>query len=93
MDGQTSQVQVPEAAFVEAMRHETEQMLAEVMAAVNRAPDGAWINASEDQVRDRMAEYRRRTFERALQMRADAVASAFSPGGRGERRAAGAQGV
>ena len=85
MDGQTSQVQVPEGAFVEAMRQETEQMLAEVMAAVNRAPDGAWINASEDEVRDRMAEYRRRTFERALQMRADAAASAFSPGGPGER--------
>ena len=79
--------------FVEAMRQETEQMLRDVMAAVNRAPDGAWINASEGEVRDRMAEYRRRTFERALQMRADAAASAFPPGGPGGRRAAEAQGV
>ena len=85
MDGQMSRIQVSESAFVEAMRRETEQMLSEVMAAVNRAPDGAWINASENQVRDRMAEYRRRTFEKALQMRADAAEGAFSPGGRGKQ--------
>lgn len=93
MDGQVSRVQVPEGAFVEAMRQETDQMLAEVMAAVNRAPDGAWINASENEVRDRMGEYRRRAFERALQMRVDAAAGAFSPGGRGGRRADEEQGV
>lgn len=81
-----SQIQVSQSAFVEAMRQETEQMLSEVMAAVNRAPDGAWINASENIVRDRMAEYRRRTFEKALQMRADAAEGAFSPGGPGERQ-------
>lgn len=92
MDGQASQIQVPVSVFVEAMRQETEQMLSEVMAAVNRAPDGAWINASENEVRDRMAEYRRRTFEKALQMRAQAVEGAFSPGGRGKRRAAENQG-
>ncbi len=38
MDGQMSQIQVSQSAFVEAMRQETEQMLSEVMAAVNRAP-------------------------------------------------------
>jgi hypothetical protein len=92
MDGQMSQIQVPHSVFVEAMRQETEQMLAEVMAAVNRAPDGAWINASENEVRDRMAEYRRRTFEKALQMRADVVEGAFSPGGRGKRRGVEKQG-
>jgi hypothetical protein len=85
MDGQMSRIQVSESAFVEAMRQETEQMLCEVMATVNRAPDGAWINASEMAVRDRMAEYRRRTFEKALQMRVDAAEGAFSPGGQGNR--------
>ncbi|MGA8615144.1 MAG: hypothetical protein WB760_26385 [Xanthobacteraceae bacterium] len=92
MDGQMSQIQVPQDVFVEAMRQETEEMLRDVMSAVNRAPDGAWINASENEVRDRMAEYRRRIFEKALQMRADAVEGAFSPGGRGKRRSVGKQG-
>jgi hypothetical protein len=67
-------------------------MLREVMQAVNQAPDGAWINASETKVRDRIGEYRTRVFEKALQMRADAVEGAFSPGGRGQRRALEGQG-
>ena len=75
-------------AFVEAMRGETEQVLREVMEAVNRAPDGAWINASEMKVRDLMAEYRRRVFEQALQMKVEAAEGAFPPGGRGDGRAA-----
>jgi hypothetical protein len=91
MEGQMSKVQVCLDSFVEAMRQETEQMLREVMQAVNEAPDGAWINASENKVRDRMGEYRTRAFEKALQMRVEAVEGAFSPGGRG-RRAVGRQG-
>jgi len=92
MEGQVSTVQVGTGLFVEAMRQEIEQMLREVMQAVNEAPDGAWINASENKVRDLMGEYRRRAFEKALQMRTDAVEGAFSPGGRGKRRAVEAQG-
>ena len=92
MEGQMSKVQVRVGSFVDAMRQETEQMLREVMQAVNEAPDGAWINASEGKVRDRMGEYRTRAFEKALQMRADAVEGAFSPGGRGRRRAVEGQG-
>jgi len=92
MEGQMNRVQVCTESFVEAMRQETEQMLREVMQAVNQAPDGAWINASETKVRDRIGEYRTRVFEKALQMRADAVEGAFSPGGRGQRRALEGQG-
>jgi hypothetical protein len=66
-------------AFAQAMRQETEQLLQQVMAAVNAAPDGAWINASEMQVRDLLGEYRRRVFEKALQMRAQVAEGAFSP--------------
>jgi hypothetical protein len=83
MEGQMKEVHVSAATFVEAMKRETEAMLVEVMQAVNQAPDGAWINGSENKVRDLMGEYRRRTFEKALQMRADAAEGAFSPGGRG----------
>lgn len=69
--------------FVASMREETEQMLREVMEAVNRAPDGAWISGSETQVRDLLGEYRRRVFERALQMKVNAGEGAFSPDGPG----------
>ena len=93
MEGQVNQVQVCTESFVEAMRQVTEQMLRGVMQAVNEAPDGAWINASENKVRDLMGEYRTRAFEKALQMKADAVEGAFSPGGRGKWRAVGKQGA
>lgn len=79
-------------AFVAAMRQETEQMLREVMGAVNDAPDGAWINGSERQVRDLLGEYRRRVFEKALQMKTDAAEGAFSPGGPGDGPADAVQG-
>lgn len=73
---------VPTEALVEAMRQETEELLRGVMAVVNDAPDGAWINGSEMHVRELLGEYRRRVFEKALQMRveaAEAARGAFSP--------------
>lgn len=91
MEGQMSAVQVSEDTFVAAMKEETERMLREVMAAVNKAPDGAWINGSEMQVRDLLGDYRRRVYEKALQMRTDAVEGAFSPGGPSNRPAAALQ--
>jgi hypothetical protein len=68
------------------MRGEAERVLAEVMRAVNRAPDGSWVDASEMPVRDAFAGLRRVAYERALQMRADAAGGDFSPsaGGRGQ---------
>ncbi len=92
MEGQLSKVQVCAVSFIEAMRQETERMLREVMQAVNEAADGAWIDDSEKTVRDLMDEYRRRTFEKALQIKTDTFEGAFSPGRRGERRASGMQG-
>ena len=83
MENVTGAALVSPESFVVAMRQETEEMLRQVIEAVNRAPDGAWINASEEEVRDVLAEYRRRVYEKALQMRTDAAEGAFSPGGRG----------
>jgi hypothetical protein len=91
MEDQMSGVRVSEDAFVEAMRQQTEQLLRQVMEAVNKAPDGAWINGSENQVRDLMAAYRQCVFEQALQMRTEAAEGAFSPGGRGNGQAVGIQ--
>jgi hypothetical protein len=92
MEGQCQGARVSPQAFVAAMREQTDQMLSEVMAAVNQAPDGAWISASETEVRDLLGEYRRSVYEKALQMKTDAAEGAFSPGGPAERQAAGEQG-
>jgi hypothetical protein len=77
--------------FVRRMQAKLDQAMRQVMEAVNAAPDGSWINASEMSVRDVFAELRREAYETALQMRLDAAAGAFSPGGQGERPAAGEQ--
>lgn len=85
-------VQVSPELFVSEMRRETEEMLRQVMEAVNKAPDGAWINSSEEKVRDLLGEYRRRVYEKALQMRTDAAEGAFSPGRRRDGQVIGIQG-
>ena len=65
--------------FVAAMEQEMQQYLQSVMESVNNAPDGEWLAASEEQVRDLSADFRRRVFERAVQTRVDAAEAAFSP--------------
>lgn len=74
--------------FVSRMQAEVRQVLEQVADAVNDAPDGNVINASEMRVRDLMAELRRRAFEAAVQMRIDSTESSFSPsegrGGQGQ---------
>ena len=92
MEDPCNSAQVSPQAFVAAMREQTDRMLAEVMTAVNQAPDGAWISASETQVRDLLGEYRRSVYEKALQMKTDAAEGAFSPGEPGDGQATGKQG-
>ena len=75
------QVQFSTEQFIEQMRGEFEQTMRRVADAVNQAPDGQWINGSEVQVLEAMTEFRRRTYETALQMRVDEAEGAFSPGG------------
>ena len=79
-------------AYVAAMRELVESRLLKVAHAVNAAPDGAWINASEMEVRDLFAALRREAYEKALQMRVDAAEGAFSPGGLIGQKASGEQG-
>ncbi len=71
--------------YLRQMRERMEQALRRVAEAVNDAPDGAWINDSEWQVFHEFNDLRRDAYEQALQMRADAVSSAFSPDGPGVR--------
>jgi len=65
--------------YAKQVQAEMEAYLASVIDAVNEAPDGAWIAGSEEQVRDVSAEFRRRVFEKAVQMRVDAAEAAFPP--------------
>lgn len=72
--------------FAESMKQEAEQLLLDVVEAVNQAPDGRWIDGSEEQVRNRMAEFRKRVFEAALQARVDAAEAASPPSADGRDR-------
>jgi hypothetical protein len=65
--------------FLREMRAEADRVFGQVADAVNDAPDGNVINASEGPVRDLMRELRKTAFEKALQMRITASEAAFSP--------------
>jgi hypothetical protein len=78
-------------AFREALQGRFAELTREVAKAVNDAKDGAWIDGSEVQVRDLLAEFRRVVFETAVQMRTDAAASAFPPSAGPDDRPADAQ--
>ncbi len=85
MEG-SSKVFAPQ--FAESMKLEAEQLLKDVMEAVNKAPDGDWIAGSEEQVRDLMGDFRKRVYEAALQRRIDAAEAAFPPSADDARRSA-----
>jgi hypothetical protein len=58
------------------------QSLDQAMDAVQRAPDGAWIAASEWEVREVFQKLMTQAFERILQAKLDAAKpAAFSPSG------------
>lgn len=65
--------------YVALMREKMEALLGQVADAINDAPDGYLIAASEEHVRDLFAEARRQAFELGLQMRIDAAEAAFPP--------------
>jgi hypothetical protein len=75
----TGAPKVSREEYAKQMKAEMEGYLASVIDAVNQAPDGAWIAGSEEQVRDLSADFRRRVFEKAVQMRVDAAEAAFPP--------------
>ena len=70
-----------------------QQTLAEALAAVDAAPDGRWIAASEWQVRDAFQRLTAECYREMVQARVDAdpsaSRSAFSPGGQAGGGAAG----
>jgi acylphosphatase len=70
------------AELKKATDGEVAALMAAVHGAVNNAPDGAIIPASEEAVREAMARFRERVYQKAVQFKADAGASAFSPSDR-----------
>jgi hypothetical protein len=61
------------------LRGPFERLCQDVTAAVNQAPAGQIINASEEKVRDLLGVFRRATYQAAVQLRLDAAQAAFSP--------------
>ncbi len=66
-------------ALLDQLRGRFERLCQDVTAAVNLAPAGQVINASEEKVRDLLADFRLATFEAAVQLRLDAAQAAFPP--------------
>jgi hypothetical protein len=66
-------------ALQEQLRLCFEQLCRDVAAAVNQAPAGQIINASEEKVRDLLADFRLATYQLAVQLRTDAAQAAFPP--------------
>ncbi len=77
----TTTTQMDREAFKRQMRAELETLLEEVADAVDNAPAGRIIRDSEEKVRDAFGEFRRKTFEQALQVKVDAAEAAFPPSG------------
>jgi hypothetical protein len=65
--------------LMEQLRGPFEKLCQEVAAAVNQAPAGQVIDASEEKVRDLLANFRRATYQAAVQLRLDAAEAAFPP--------------
>jgi hypothetical protein len=76
MDGQISKKQLKAL-----LCDDVETMLEEVVEAMNQARPGSIIDDSEELVRAAAGEFRRRLFEKALELRGQR--EAFSPSGEG----------
>ena len=83
--------QVKSELLLGVVREQVEEAVRKVMEAVNGAPAGDLIAASEEAVRDITGELRRQLFEAAIQQRIDAAEAAFPPSGGREVPAAEAE--
>ncbi len=74
---------IDEEEFIKQMQVEFTATMKAVAEAVNSAADGQLINGSEEACRDALGEFRRKAYEKAVQMRIAATEKsvAFSPSG------------
>jgi hypothetical protein len=73
------QSQVSAEALIEHLRAKFEQLCRGVAQAVNQAPPGQVINASEEKVRDLLAGFRQAAYQTAVQLRLQAQEAASPP--------------
>jgi hypothetical protein len=71
--------QVSAETLMEQLREKFEQLCRGVVDAVNQAPPGQVINASEEKVRDLLAGFRQTTYQTAVQLRLQAQEAASPP--------------
>jgi hypothetical protein len=72
-------VKITTEQLTKAMDTEYQKLVQQVKDAVNLAPDGAVISGSEELVREAMARFRQKVYEKAVQLRTQAAQAAFSP--------------
>ena len=75
----SDQPQLSAQDLLDQLRGRFEKLCSDVAAAVNRAPAGQVINASEEAVRDLLADFRQAAYQAALQLRLEAAQAAFPP--------------
>jgi len=68
------------------LKKDFEDCVTEVVEAIEAAKAGAIIDDSEEPVRMATGKLRQKIFEKALQMKVDAAAAAFSPSGRNKNK-------
>jgi hypothetical protein len=73
------QPQLSAQDLLSQLRDRFEKLCQDVTDAVNQAPAGQVINASEEKVRDLLADFRLATFQAAVQLRLEAAQAAFPP--------------
>ena len=90
---QDKDVRVKPEELEQAMRVEFKQLVKETADALNQARDGAIIADSEWIVREAVARFRQKVYEKAVQIKADKAAkAAFSPSAQPQGNAAEGQG-
>jgi hypothetical protein len=72
-------VKITPEQLAKAMDADYQKLVQQVSVAVNEAPDGAVISGSEELVRETMARFRQKVYEKAIQLRTQAAQAAFSP--------------
>jgi hypothetical protein len=90
---QDKDVRIEAEELKRAMAAEIDQLAKETAEALNKARDGAIIADSEKIVRDAMARFRQKVYEKGVQMKADKAAkAAFSPSAQCRRKGCPRQG-
>jgi hypothetical protein len=90
---QDKDVRIEAEELKRAMAAEIDQLAKETAEALNKARDGAIIADSEKIVRDAMARFRQKVYEKGVQMKADKAAkAAFSPSAQRRRKGCPRQG-